>query len=425
MNDTGNVPSVLRRTGAALTAALMGGTVLTLAAVPVVAAAQTQAATNYAIPGGALATVLNRFADQSGTEIVYDARLTEGLSSQGLSGRYGTAEALSRILAGTGLTFRITGKTVTLERAPQAPVADGATRLGPVTVLGTRDVNVPISSVPSSITYVDGEAIQKDLAVASRIEDVLARKVPGFNPSNLGVRMIRGRTAQVFINGAPANEQLRAGSGSDLNIISPDHLASIEVSRGANSAYGFGSPGGIIALTTPRATSENLSLATRLRTSFNTDHADESFQTTLYQSASQILGKFDFHVGASFTHDGTNYTPDGGVANIFTSPALFKNGNENIYNVDGSFGYDLGEAGRLRLTATYQYIDYLKYYSIDGGIYRQVWATATLVPLSGQSSRKAGTFNLAYENDSILGSTFKLEFFGSKVDTKRYDLGNI
>lgn len=407
-------------------AALLVATALSLAAAPGWAQglAQTTAAAarSFDIPAQSLGDALTEFGRQSGLQLSVESTLISGKRSARIQGAMSSPEALSRLLAGTGLAFRIDGNTVTLERAPAAA---GTVSLDPVTVLGTRAPNVPLSNVPSSITYVGEETIQKETAVSARLEEILARNLPGLSPSNLGVRTIRGRTAQVFVNGAPTNEQMRHSSGSDLNVIAPEHLEAVEVSRGANSAYGFGSPGGIIALTTPRADSETLELDTRLRTSFNTAQPGGSFQTTLYQSAAQIVGKFDYHVGASLSRDGTNYTPDGEVANIFTSPALLKNGDENIYNVDGSFGYDLGDAGRLRWTSTYQHIDWLKYYDLSGGVYRQTFATGAEVPDSGRSKRQAATTNLTYENDEIAGSAVKLELFGSDVDTSRYESGSV
>jgi outer membrane receptor for ferrienterochelin and colicin len=152
----------------------------------------------------------------------------------------------------------------------QANTATAETTLSTVTVLGSRDPNVPLSNVPASITVVPREEIAKQQPTAQRIEDILGRTVPGFNPTNVGVRQIRGRTAQVFVNGVPSNEQLRASAGSDLNLLAPDQLEVIEVARGANSAYGFGSPGGVIALSTRRAESKELTLTTRVGTSFNT-----------------------------------------------------------------------------------------------------------------------------------------------------------
>jgi iron complex outermembrane receptor protein len=395
------------------------------------------APSRYDIPPGPLDQALNHFAVQAGVLLAIDASLTTGKTSAGLAASVTVEEGLRRLLAGTGLEAVKGERGYVLRNAASAsaPAAVAAPAhaaseprqlpedtLPVITALGTREPGVPLSNVPASISYVGPETVQRDLATSARIEDIVARSVPGVHPSNVGSRTIRGRTAQVFVNGAPTNEQMRFGAGSDLDTLSPDHLAGVEVSRGANAAYGFGSPGGIIALTTPRADSETLSLRTRVRTSFNTSQPGGSFQTTAYQSAARIVGDFDYHVAFSANRDGTNYTPHGEVANIFTSPGLFKNGDEKIYNVDANLGYDFGTAGRIRFVTTAQNIDYVKYYNIDGGVYRGTHATATLVPESPLSWRRARTFNLSYENDDVAGHALKLELFGSRVLADRYEL---
>lgn len=82
-----------------------------------------------------MATVLNRLAETAGIRLFYDAALTNSVSSSGVRGNLGTAEALSRVLAGSGLTFRQTGEgAYTIERAPQA--GGSAVQLGAVRVEG-------------------------------------------------------------------------------------------------------------------------------------------------------------------------------------------------------------------------------------------------------------------------------------------------
>lgn len=106
------------------------------------APAYAQQAVSYDIPAGPLPTVLNQFARQAHVELIYDAPLTQSATSSGLKGSYGAAEGLSRILAGTGLTYRQTGPNVfTLERAPTADA--GAVQLGPVRVTGDKTYRVP------------------------------------------------------------------------------------------------------------------------------------------------------------------------------------------------------------------------------------------------------------------------------------------
>ena len=121
--------SPLRR--ACLSAFLLASTALVLPVAPVQAQDATAHSREFSIPGGPLATALNRFADSSGLQLVYDSGITQGLSVAALSGRMSTDAALRRLLDGTGITYRFTNaSTVTLEKAP----SDGAMLLTPVTV---------------------------------------------------------------------------------------------------------------------------------------------------------------------------------------------------------------------------------------------------------------------------------------------------
>jgi iron complex outermembrane receptor protein len=375
---------------------------------------------DFSIPAGALSDALAALGRQARMQIGYDPDLVQDLTTPGLSGRFTANEALRRILAGTGLTYRlIDAKTATV--ISQAESGSGAARMAPVTVLGSRRIGVPISNVPSSISIVDRAQIQKEEATTNQIEDVLTRTVPGFNPTNNGVRQIRGRTAQVFVNGVPVNEQLRASSGSDLNLVGLDQIEDIEVSRGANAAYGFGAPGGIIALSTPRAKSETLTFNTIVRESFNTNHAGGSHKTSLYQSASQIRGAFDFHLGGMIGYDGLEYDPDGNLALGFDDSALITNSAAVLGKVDGSFGLDLKQAGRIRLTGTYDYTDFYKRYSLSPGVYREMYGMLVQEPNGNNAYREAYTVNLGYEHDDVLGNSVKLEAFTSHVDTEVFD----
>ncbi|MFA7604279.1 MAG: TonB-dependent siderophore receptor [Novosphingobium sp.] len=123
------------------------GLAVTALAAPSPAAAQ--AVRSYDIPAGTLADAINSFAEQSGAQILYDAALTQGRSSAGLKGRFGVAEGLSQLLAGSGMTFRQTGANIfTLQSAPQA--SSGAIQLGPVRVEGEGAGSVRITSDPNS-----------------------------------------------------------------------------------------------------------------------------------------------------------------------------------------------------------------------------------------------------------------------------------
>lgn len=96
--------------------------------------AQAEATHVFDIPAQALPGALTLFARQSGLQVTMDSAITQGLSSPGVSGTLSPAAALGRLLAGTGIAWRmIDAKTVALSKA----AADGAMILDPVTVEGS------------------------------------------------------------------------------------------------------------------------------------------------------------------------------------------------------------------------------------------------------------------------------------------------
>lgn len=70
---------------------------------PALANEATAVIHSYNIPASSLDTALASFGEQSGVLLGYDPALTGGLRSNGLQGQHAPADALARLLAGTGL----------------------------------------------------------------------------------------------------------------------------------------------------------------------------------------------------------------------------------------------------------------------------------------------------------------------------------
>lgn len=88
-----------------------------------------------AIPAQSLTDAIILFGRQSGIEVTAGSDLLDGKISSAVEGSLTPAEALSRLLTGTGLTFRFIGsRSVELQAAPQATA--GSIQLGPVRVEG-------------------------------------------------------------------------------------------------------------------------------------------------------------------------------------------------------------------------------------------------------------------------------------------------
>src|SRR3546814_11034176 len=116
-----------------------------------------------------LDTALAAYGAASGVQLVYDSRLTAGLATNGVSGTYTAQDALSLLLAGTGLTPRFSGpQMATIEPAPQ-----GA-KLPPVVVAATR-AERPVSTIPGAVVVIDRAEVEKHLAGSSDPTEAIGR----------------------------------------------------------------------------------------------------------------------------------------------------------------------------------------------------------------------------------------------------------
>jgi len=100
-----------------------------------------------------------KFGQQSGTQVSALGDLVRGLSSPGVTGSMTAEAALSRLLAGTGISYQRTdANTVTLVKHQTDSPA--VTTLGPITVYGARTTQT-LNDVTSSVGIVTGETIEE------------------------------------------------------------------------------------------------------------------------------------------------------------------------------------------------------------------------------------------------------------------------
>ncbi|MEJ1964515.1 MAG: TonB-dependent receptor [Gammaproteobacteria bacterium] len=130
---------------------------------PVTATAQTDSAAPatalsvarvFDIPAMPLAQAAIRFSEQAGVQLVFDAPLAKGIEAKAVTGRMTVKDALTRMLAGTGVTWRyLNSGAVTLERAPDV---SGARVLGPVRVQGASEGRVAGVNGSTDATATEG-----------------------------------------------------------------------------------------------------------------------------------------------------------------------------------------------------------------------------------------------------------------------------
>ena len=135
-----------------------------LALSPMLANAQAQARTAFNIPAQDLGTALTQFGQQSEREIVFSADLTRNLRARPVAGEMTTGEALSVLLADSGLTYRTTsGGSIIVEAAqdPQSGSAagDGADGTVEALIVTAQKRQEDIQDVPIAMSAFTQEAL--------------------------------------------------------------------------------------------------------------------------------------------------------------------------------------------------------------------------------------------------------------------------
>ncbi|CAA0112635.1 Uncharacterised protein [Starkeya nomas] len=203
-----------RRQGASRRLALLAGTMLAFG-LPSASLAQSASSARtvqqtIAIPAGPLTTALNRLAAQTGIEILFDASLTNGRLTNGVSGTLTAAEALDTLLAGTGINARFAGGNQVVLSGPQTGTIasdeltyGGAISLDAITVYGARDART-LQDVSASVGVVQAEQIEDGEIRYLRDSFRLLGNVMSSATLNAGF-VIRGMSSEGFVPaGAPA-----------------------------------------------------------------------------------------------------------------------------------------------------------------------------------------------------------------------------
>ncbi|WP_198029869.1 TonB-dependent receptor [Methylosinus sp. sav-2] len=243
---------------------------------------RTGAVKFYRIDQIPLTEALTAFADQNDLRLSYDARLTRGVRTRGLSGQFTTQDALRALLEGTTLTYRFAdnGRSVliTLAQADNGVRNDaGAESLPPIDVGAERAVpagrpgngsggdaktynpkntstatkiDTPIMETPFSVKAVPQQVLQDQQVI--RVEKAL-QNVSGVlpMPGNQGlgdIFIIRGFfNDTIYRDGFALPGVLGGGTTKRYTA----NLERIEVLKGPGSIlYGRSEPGGIVNLVT-------------------------------------------------------------------------------------------------------------------------------------------------------------------------------
>ena len=280
--------------------ALVGGMIFvapTAAMAQAAPAAKSNETRSYDISAQDLRAALQKYAEESGLQLVYDSKIALGKTSSAVSGSMSAQDALGALLAGSGLTATFSGNgTVIISTAGEAAIpslgvvrVEGAGGNGQASAVnginGSRDTEATegtgsyttgavsigtkdaqsIKETPASITVLTAQNIADqnitDLKGAldqmsgvtltqSTVGNGDARRGAGFDQAQFYSRGFEITSIQID-GGAPITTGGTFLSGSNLYTPAIDlsEYDSIQLLRGADGLFnGYGDPGGTINL---------------------------------------------------------------------------------------------------------------------------------------------------------------------------------
>lgn len=212
---------------------------------PEVARAQSDANTQvYAIPAGNLNSALRQFSQQSRVQLIYPTELAHNKKSAGLFGSYTAAEALRRLLDGSGLVSeQVNDKTVVLRKAPASikvepkPLPKPKTRNTPTTAQSAELETKDLEKITVTGTRIRGAQLTSPLVTISQEDMVLS----GHNNLGQALRALPqnfsgGQNPGVVPgSGGLANQNVTNSSSANLRGLGAD--ATLTLLNGVRMAY--------------------------------------------------------------------------------------------------------------------------------------------------------------------------------------------
>lgn len=238
---------------------------LLLLAAGTAAAAEPQGQFAFDLPAEPLSQALKEVAVRTGRNVIVPSDLVGARQAQALSGLFTAEQAVSRLLEGTGLRYRLVETTLVVERVPfaESSAPDSAGEIDPsgIVVTGTHVRGAPPTSPVIVLTRED-----IDRTGATSVDELI-RTVPqnsqgGVNKENslvalpdadptdhgsgINLRGLGQRATLVLLNGrrlAPSSH----GSFVDVSMIPVSAVERVEIlTDGASAIYGSDAVGGVV-----------------------------------------------------------------------------------------------------------------------------------------------------------------------------------
>lgn len=269
--------------------------------------AQLQSERSFDIPAQPLTDALVAFGQQSGIQVTVNGTVARNISAPAVHGTMTSEQALRQLLAGSGLTYTMSGSTVAIEKPSQG--ADGTILLAPVTVEGatlrdpgqtegTNSYAGSLTTVGSKIPASIRETPQSvSVVTRKRIEDRDFTTLREALAETTGVQVRTDDTrARIYSRGYQTSilhDGVQVPLGTQFET-APDlaFYDRVEVLRGPAGLFnGAGEPGGSINLVRKRPLDEFMVSTQGRIGSWNRYRADVDATGPLTESG-KIRGRF-------------------------------------------------------------------------------------------------------------------------------------
>ncbi|WP_439510475.1 TonB-dependent receptor [Marinimicrobium koreense] len=339
-------------------------------------------------------------------------RLSPTISRSHLSSAIAVSAVLSSTLVAPALSY-----------AQDGDVSENRdlVELEEVLVTGSRTGRT-LDKIPGSVSVINTEDIEREMAVTSDFTAMLAKTIPGMSESKQQLdrrgEKLRGRDALRLLDGVPQGSPLRDGSRNsvftDMGIIER-----VEVINGPSASEGIGAAGGIInyITKTPTEMGTEVQISVQGRSQFETDSGS-------WRTGFNILHKnemYDLLVATSTSETGISYDGSGKTIAIGTSGSDRDSKSNNLFiKVGSDFGED--DSKRLELSHSRFLIECQCNYSILIEDPEFGYHTNNKIPIKSVKESplgSKGSFNdfvqttLTYTDDDLFGGSLFVQYYGA------------
>lgn len=228
---------------------------------------------SFDIPAQSLSSALAVFGRQANLQVSVPATLAIGRASTSAAGVMTPREALGRLLVGTGLTYRISGNVVTLERAPQAQPgviqlgavrvegggADAGTGAGNGRAAGWDGAGDSVYVTPGSVSVINRDQLEAYPAQAPAdmlrgATGIISGEARSSGGLDVNIRGMQGQgRVPVTVDGAINGTTVYRGyqGTSNRSFVDPDFISHVAIEKGPSMGNAIaGGIGGSVSMKT-------------------------------------------------------------------------------------------------------------------------------------------------------------------------------